>query len=73
MSVMLKVSHTMVNKIIYTWNSREASIDVVLSVGQHSVRVQDAMCPPAVGRVEGTSVNMLHHVKVRGNVLKLLF
>ena len=73
MSVMLKVSHGSVNKIVITCHARNTSIDVVLSVGQHIVRVQDAMGPPAVGRVDGTSVNMLHHVKVRGDVLKLLF
>ena len=70
---MLKVSHGSINKMIFTWNSRNASIDVVLSVGQHIVSIQDALGPPAVGRVDGTSVNMLHHVKVRGNVFKFSF
>ena len=70
---MLKMSHGGVNKIICTRHSMNTSIDVVLSVGQHIVSVQDTMCPPAGGRVDVTSVNMLHHVKVRGDVLKLLF
>ena len=72
MAVMLKVSLGGVNIIICTRHSMNTSIDVVLSVGQHIVSVKDAMGSPAGGRIDVASVNMLHHVKVRGDVLKLL-